>query len=359
MRTADFDYVLPPELIAQEPAAHRDQSRLLVLDRATGKTNHKHFADLCDYLNPGDILVLNDSKVIPARLRGRNALTGGHFEVFLVSEKETNLWWAMMRPGKRARLGTVIEILDPQKKVTAIKAVVRDINEEGHRLVQFEGTPNIIQQLDALGEIPLPPYIERPSTRMEDRERYQTVYAHDPGSVAAPTAGLHFTPELLDKIRMRGVAIHKVTLHVGLGTFTPVKEENIADHHMHEERFLLSEETAAAINAVKEDKDSGRKVYGVGTTTMRVLETVARNNGGKLVAGPGRTSIFIYPPSQFYIIDSMITNFHLPCSTLLMLVSAFAAPGETKGRELILKAYKEAIENRYRFFSYGDAMLIR
>lgn len=359
MRTADFDYVLPPELIAQEPTEKRDQSRLLALDRSTGKMEHRHFGDLCDYLNPGDLLVLNDSRVIPARLRGRNAQTGGQFEVFLVSETETNLWWAMMRPGKRARIGTVVQILDPQKNATPITAVVQEINAEGHRLLRFEGTPEIIQQLDALGEIPLPPYIERHATRAEDRERYQTVYARDPGSVAAPTAGLHFTPQLLEKIRARGVSVHTVTLHVGLGTFTPVKEENLADHHMHEERFLLSEATAAAINAVKQDKASGRRVIGVGTTTLRVLETVARNNGGRLVPGPGRTSIFIYPPGQFSIIDSMVTNFHLPCSTLLMLVSAFAAPGETKGRELMLNAYREAIAQRYRFFSYGDAMLIR
>lgn len=358
MRTVDFDYVLPPELIAQTPAPTRDQSRLLVLDRATGLLAHRHFTDLCEYLNPGDLLVLNDSKVIPARLRARNTRTGGHFEVMLISETAPNQWWAMMRPGKRAHVGTSLEILTPQKKPSSITAIVEGINVEGHRHLHFEGTSNLVNNLDELGEIPLPPYIDRPVTRVEDRERYQTVYAREAGSVAAPTAGLHFTPGLLDKIRAKGVDIHFVTLHVGIGTFTPVKADNVEDHHMHEERFILSPETANAVNQIKADKKSERKVVGVGTTTMRVLESVARANNGRLVPGPGKTDIFIYPPCQFHIIDSMVTNFHLPCSTLVMLVSAFAAPGETRGREMILNAYQEAIARKYRFFSYGDAMLI-
>jgi S-adenosylmethionine:tRNA ribosyltransferase-isomerase len=359
MRTADFDYTLPPELIAQEPAARRDQSRLMVLDRATGAMAHRGFANLEEYLNPGDLLVLNDSRVIPARLRGRNAETGGHFEVFLVSEVQANLWWTLMKPGRRARPGTLIQILDSRKSPTPITAVVMEVNAEGHRLLRFEGADNIRGKLEVLGEVPLPPYIERAATRPEDCERYQTVYARDPGSVAAPTAGLHFTTELLERIRGRGVDIRMVTLHVGLGTFMPVKEDNIDEHRMHEERFSVSQETADAINAVKQDKGSGRRVIGVGTTTMRVLESVARANGGRIIPGPGTTDIFIYPPSPFYIIDTMVTNFHLPCSTLLMLVSAFAAPGEMRGREMMLRAYREAVEQRYRFFSYGDAMLIR
>lgn len=356
MRTADFDYVLPPELIAQTPAAARDQSRLLVLDRASGGLTHKAFPDLLDHLHEGDLLVLNDSRVIPARLRGRNAETGGNFEILLLAENGTNDWWAMMRPGKRARVGCRIEILDLQKQPSGISAEVLEVNAEGHRRLGFKGVANIVAQLDALGEIPLPPYIERPSTRPEDRERYQTVYAQSAGSVAAPTAGLHFTRELLDRVRARGVEVRFVTLHVGLGTFAPVKADSLHEHVMHEERFWITPETARAINEVKQ---SGRgRVVGVGTTTLRVLESVAQQTGGPIVAGPGKTRIFIYPPYQFKVIDALVTNFHLPCSTLLMLISAFAAPGRAGGREMVLRAYAEAISQQYRFFSYGDAMLI-
>lgn len=352
MRTADFNFELPPELIAQKPAPTRDQSRLCVLDRQTGSIAHRRFPDLLDYLQPGDALVLNDSRVIPARLRAINPKTGGQFEVLLLEEVGPNNWWAMMKPGKRAPVGTIIRFVDLQKKETTIEGQVEEVNSEGHRRVQFTNTANIIDELDAVGEIPVPPYIERATPQAEDRERYQTVYAHDAGSVAAPTAGLHFTTELLDKIRARGIKVCFVTLHVGLGTFAPVKADSLEEHIMHEERFNISEESAALISA-------SNRVVAVGTTTLRVLESVAQKNDGKIVAGSGRTRIFIFPPFDFKAVDALVTNFHLPCSTLLMLVSAFAAPGETRGREMVLKTYAEAIGERYRFFSYGDAMLIK
>jgi S-adenosylmethionine:tRNA ribosyltransferase-isomerase len=351
MRTADFDFTLPSGLIAQTPAPKRDQSRLLVLDRATGETAHRQFVDVPEYFRDGDALVLNDSRVIPARLRGRNARSGGQFEVLLLEENAANDWWAMLRPGKRARPGTKIDILDNNGNPSAIQAVVMESNAEGHRRLEFTGAKNVLTELDALGEVPLPPYIERLSSRTEDRERYQTVFARADGSVAAPTAGLHFTPELLDKVRARGVNVCFVTLHVGPGTFAPVKTNDLAGHVMHEERYEVGAETARLIN------EAGR-VVAVGTTTLRVLESVARANNGRIVAGAGRTRIFIHPPYQFKIVDALLTNFHLPRSTLLMLVSAFAAPGETRGRDLVLAAYQEAIARRYRFFSYGDAMLI-
>lgn len=356
MRTADFDYALPPELIAQAPAVTRDQSRLLVIDRAAATLAHKTFPDLLDYLRPGDLLALNDSRVIPARLRGRNAVSGGSFEILLLAENGTNDWWAMLRPGKRARIGTWIDIMDADKRSSGMTAQVLEINDEGHRRLSFSGVGDVLDHLDVLGEIPLPPYIERPSTRSEDRERYQTVYAQASGSVAAPTAGLHFTRELLDRVRAIGVRVCFVTLHVGPGTFAPVKAEFILDHLMHEERFWISAETANAINEVKK-AGTGRIVV-VGTTTLRVLESVAQRTDGAIVQGMGKTRIFIHPPHPFKVADAMVTNFHLPCSTLLMLVSAFAAPGATSGRETILRAYSEAIRLRYRFFSYGDAMLI-
>ena len=356
MRTADFDYALPPELIAQAPAVTRDQSRLLVIDRAAATLAHKTFPDLLDYLRPGDLLALNDSRVIPARLRGRNAVSGGSFEILLLAENGTNDWWAMLRPGKRARIGTWIDIMDADKRSSGMTAQVLEINDEGHRRLSFSGVGDVLDHLDVLGEIPLPPYIERPSTRSEDRERYQTVYAQASGSVAAPTAGLHFTRELLDRVRAIGVRVCFVTLHVGPGTFAPVKAEFILDHVMHEERFWISAETANAINEVKK-AGTGRIVV-VGTTTLRVLESVAQRTDGAIVQGMGKTRIFIHPPHPFKVADAMVTNFHLPCSTLLMLVSAFAAPGATSGRETILRAYSEAIRLRYRFFSYGDAMLI-
>jgi len=356
VRTADFHFDLPPDLIAQQPAARRDGSRLLVLHRKTGSLEHRQFPDLLEYFQAGDVLVLNNSRVIPARLRGMNVKTGRKFELLLLEECAVNDWWAMMRPGKRAPIGTEIHLLDKTGGATALVATVTDVNAEGQRRLQFSGTPNLLHDLDGLGELPLPPYIERDGEQPSDRERYQTVFAQPAGSVAAPTAGLHFTPEILEKIRARGVQICYVTLHVGAGTFFSVRTEKLADHQMHAERFEVGAETAQAVNAAKQ---SGRRVIAVGTTATRTLETVARRNGGILNVFAGKTDIFIFPPAQFQIVDALLTNFHLPESTLLMLVSALAAPGETTaGRELVLKAYAEAIRERYRFFSYGDAMLL-
>jgi len=356
MRTADFHFDLPPELIAQQPAARRDGSRLLVLQRKTGKIEHRRFLELLEFFQPGDVLVLNNSRVIPARLRGANARTGGKFELLLLEENSANDWWTMMRPGKRAQIGTQIRLQEKNGGAGKIIATVTDVNAEGHRRLQFSGTANLLNELDALGELPLPPYIERQSELPEDRERYQTVFAKSSGSVAAPTAGLHFTPEILEKIRARGVKIFFVTLHVGAGTFFSVKTQNIEDHKMHAERFEIGEETVSAVN---EAKKTGHRVIAVGTTAARTLETVARQNAGILNVYAGKTDIFIFPPAQFQIVDVLLTNFHLPESTLLMLVSAFAAPGEKiRGRDLVLAAYAKAIRERYRFFSYGDAMLI-
>jgi len=355
MRTADFNFDLPGELIAQTPAPTRDASRLLVLHRTSGRIEHRTFRDILEFLRAGDVLVFNNSRVIPARLRAANPKTGGQFEIFLLEENGTNDWWAMMRPAKRARVGTELVLISANGP-TDIRAIVLETNDEGHRRLRFSGTKNILGELDSLGEVPLPPYINRPkSNRAEaDRERYQTVYAQPPGSVAAPTAGLHFTESLLAEIQARGVQICFVTLHVGLGTFAPVKAETLSEHKMHEERYELSEKSARVINEAKRE---GRRVIAVGTTSMRVLESVAEEHG-TMAAGLGRTRIFIYPPRDFKIVNALLTNFHLPCSTLLMLVSAFAAPGETRGRELVLSAYAEAIRERYRFFSYGDAMLL-
>jgi S-adenosylmethionine:tRNA ribosyltransferase-isomerase len=355
MRTADFDFALPPELIAQQPAPKRDESRLLVLHRSSRRVEHRNFRDLPEFLRAGDVLVLNNSRVIPARLRGTNAQSGGKFEILLLEENAPNNWWTMMRPGKNARVGTQIILRDAKGGPTNFIADVAEVNAEGHRRLKFSGTTNIRDELDLLGEIPLPPYIERKTTQAADKERYQTVFAKPAGSVAAPTAGLHFTENLLDEIRARGVKICFATLHVGLGTFASVKTETLAEHKMHEERFEISEETVSAVN---EAKKSGRRVIAVGTTSVRVLESVAAQNGGKLNVFNGKTNIFIFPPFEFKIVDALLTNFHLPQSTLLMLVSAFAAPGETHGRETVLSAYAEAIRERYRFFSYGDAMLI-
>ena len=355
MRTADFDFVLPPQLIAQQPMPNRDASRLLVLARANGRVEHRKFRDLLEFLHAGDVLVLNNSRVIPARLRGVNAKSGGKFEVFLLAENALNDWWCLMRPGKNARLGTQIILGDAKGQPTKIIATVAEVNDEGHRRLTFSGTRDISGELDSIGEIPLPPYIERASAEAGDKQRYQTVFAQPAGSVAAPTAGLHFTEALLTEIRGRGVEICFVTLHVGLGTFQPVKAETLAEHKMHEERFEVGEATARAVN---DAKSTGRRVIAVGTTSVRVLESIAAQNSGKLNAGNGKTRIFIHPPGVFKIVDALLTNFHLPSSTLLMLVSAFAAPGETRGREMILSAYAEAIRERYRFFSYGDAMFI-
>lgn len=328
---------------------------MLVLDRPSRKISHQQFPQLLEHLRPGDVLVLNNSKVIPARLRAQNPKTGGQFEILLTEEVSTNNWWAMMRPGKRARIGNEVWILTRDKRQSGISAVVQEVNAEGHRRLQFTNTTNILEDLSALGEIPLPPYIERTQPQSEDLERYQTVYAQEGGSVAAPTAGLHFTPELLAAIQARGVKVCYVTLHVGLGTFAPVKAETLAEHTMHTERYDVSEETAAEINSAKEQK---RRVIAVGTTSVRVLESAAKVSAGKISSGSGRTNIFIYPPATFQIVDAMVTNFHLPASTLLMLVSAFAAPRALHGREMILGAYADAIREHYRFFSYGDAMLI-
>jgi S-adenosylmethionine:tRNA ribosyltransferase-isomerase len=355
MRTADFDFVLPRELIAQRPAPLRDGSRLLVLNRDGGRIEHRGFRDVLEFLRAGDVLVLNNSRVIPARLRGTNARTGGRFEILLLEEGGSNDWWAMLRPAKRARIGTQIAIHGPDGKPAGICAAVVAINDEGDRRLKFSGTPDFRGRLERLGETPLPPYIHRDHELPEDRDRYQTVFAGTGGSVAAPTAGLHFTLELLEQIRGRGVQVCFVTLHVGPGTFLPVKAETLAAHKMHEERFEVGEETARIVN---EAGNSGRRVVAAGTTTMRVLESVAAQNSGKIVEIAGKTGIFIHPPFRFQIVNALLTNFHLPCSTLLMLVSAFAAPGEARGREMILEAYAEAIRERYRFYSYGDAMLI-
>ncbi len=357
MRSADFDYPLPVELVAQTPTNQRDQARLMVFRRPGGLLEHRQFSDVTENLRPGDLLILNDSRVMPARLRGRNCRTGGEFEILLLEENAVNDWWVLLRPGKRARPQTEIVFQNRNGKITDIRAVVIEMNEQGHRRLKFSGTGNISDELEVLGEIPLPPYIRRspagPLT--EDCERYQTVYARDKGSVAAPTAGLHFTTELLGRIRSMGVLVRHVTLHIGLGTFAPVKAENLREHIMHEERFSIGEETAQAVNTAKRE---GRRVIAVGTTATRVLESAVDEATGMVLARNGRTRIFIHPPYRFKVLDALLTNFHLPRSSLIMLASAFAAPGETRGRELMLSAYAEAVRQRYRFFSYGDAMLI-
>ncbi|MGH7943268.1 MAG: tRNA preQ1(34) S-adenosylmethionine ribosyltransferase-isomerase QueA [Limisphaerales bacterium] len=359
MQTADFDFKLPPELIAQHPLPERAQSKLLALDRKKNRIEHKLFLDLPYFLRRGDALVLNDSRVIPARLRGENARGGGRFEFLLLEENGLNDWWAMVRPGRSARIGTVIRIGPPKTAGgdRSITATVREINANGNRRLGFDGVEDIKQCLNEMGEVPLPPYIARDGTGQfpEDKERYQTVFARNDGSVAAPTAGLHFTNELLDKIRRAGVSVCFVTLHVGPGTFLPVKTAELSGHTMHEEWFSLGEETVRVVNAAKK---SGARVFAAGTTTVRVLESVAARNDGKLNVYAGKTSIFIFPPYVFKVVDALVTNFHLPRSTLLMLASAFASPGETRGRDIMLKAYAEAIRERYRFYSYGDAMLI-
>jgi S-adenosylmethionine:tRNA ribosyltransferase-isomerase len=373
LQTADFDFDLPPELIAQTPAFERDLSRLLVLHRASQNIEHRTFRDLMEHFNAGDVLVLNNSRVLPARLRGINVQTGGQFEILLVEENAVNDWWVMLRPGRRARVGTQIALCANCADPSQVRATVLEKNEEGHCRLSFTGASNISNILEQLGEVPLPPYIRRADSHAlkEDRERYQTTFATLPGSVAAPTAGLHFTRELLDEIRTRGVQVCFLTLHVGLGTFTPVKTKTIAAHRMHEERFELSEETIRMINDAKR---AGHRILAVGTTTVRVLEGLAATpSQASTIPAPqppllhhsippfpvtGKTRIFIYPPYGFRIVDALLTNFHLPRSTLLMLASAFASPNNTHGRELILSAYAEAIRRRYRFFSYGDAMLI-
>ncbi|MBI4326379.1 MAG: tRNA preQ1(34) S-adenosylmethionine ribosyltransferase-isomerase QueA, partial [Chloroflexi bacterium] len=318
MLTKDFDYDLPKERIAQWPAPEREQSRLLVLHRSDGRIEHRRFPDLLEHLSSGDALVLNDSRVIPARLRGHKPDSGGLVEILLLEENGLNDWWAMLRPGKRVRAGTRIIFRNAAEEPPAVQAVVREKNRQGHCRLEFCGLCNISDALAKIGEVPLPPYIERvPNTgNVNDEERYQTVYAHPPGSVAAPTAGLHFTHEMLGKIRSRGVRICPVTLHVGLGTFAPVKAAKLEEHVMHEERYEISAETAQVVN---ETKSAGGRVLAVGTTAVRVLETVAQLHRGNLAAGAGRTRTFIYPPYDFKVADALLTNFHLPQSTLLML----------------------------------------
>ena len=358
MRTADFHYVLPPDLIAQHPAPRRDQSRLMTLDRVSGSIAHTSFGEFPASLRPGDVLVLNDSKVIRARLRGRKDRAGADLEVLLVEENFTNDWWAMVRPGKRAGIGTQIWFADRERPIETVHAVVTEISPEGHRRLSFTGAADVREELDGLGDVPLPPYIKRPegAAEAEDIARYQTVYARERGSVAAPTAGLHFTSELLERVRRCGVEPRFITLHVGPGTFAPVKSADLSAHPIHQERFMIPPETADAVNRAREE---GRRIVAVGTTTLRALESAASAQGRIAAAGPARTRLFIHPPHTFRIVDALLTNFHLPCSTLLMLVCAFAAPGETRGRELILGAYAEAMRRRYSFFSYGDAMLLR
>ena len=341
MKRQDFYYELPEELIAQDPLEDRSSSRLLVLDKESGAVSHHVFKDVIDYLNEGDCLVINDTKVLPARLIGAKVGTDAKIEVLLLKRKENNILETLVKPGKKAKIGTKISFGDG-----LLMGEVVDIVEEGNRLIQFTYEGIFEEILDRLGQMPLPPYITH---HLEDKNRYQTVYAEHTGSAAAPTAGLHFTPELLEKIEKKGVDIARVTLHVGLGTFRPVKVDEITDHHMHSEFFQIEEEAATKINRAK---DAGKKVICVGTTSCRTVESAA-DETGHLKACSGWTEIFIYPGYQFKVLDSLITNFHLPESTLVMLVSALA------GREHVLAAYEEAVKERYRFFSFGDAMLIQ
>ena len=340
MKTSDFYYDLPEELIAQDPLEDRSASRLMVLDKNTGKIQHHIFKEIVHYLNPGDCLVINDTKVIPARLYGTKVGTDAKIEVLLLKRKENNIWETLVKPGKKAKIGTRISFGDG-----LLMGEVVDIVEEGNRLIQFSYDGIFEEILDKLGQMPLPPYITH---QLKDKNRYQTVYAKHNGSAAAPTAGLHFTPELLEEIKAKGVNIAHVTLHVGLGTFRPVKVEDVTQHHMHSEFYVVEEDQAALIN---ETKKKGGKIISVGTTSLRTLES-ASSEEGILKAGSGWTDIFIYPGYRFKVIDGLITNFHLPESTLIMLVSALA------GRENVLAAYNEAIREKYRFFSFGDAMII-
>jgi S-adenosylmethionine:tRNA ribosyltransferase-isomerase len=354
---SDFDYHLPPELIAQHPLPERDQSRLLVVNRQTDAIEHRQFREIRQFFRRGDLLVMNNSRVIPARLRGFKADTKGEIEILLLEEASPFEWWVLLRPGKRVRPGSQLVFCDPRGVMSSLDAEVVAKNDEGHCRLRFHGTEKVIESAFSLGEMPLPPYIHRsaPASPDIDRQRYQTVYATHDGSVAAPTAGLHFSPELLSQLAAQGIETQFVTLHVGAGTFAPVKAERITDHRMHEERFEVSPATAEAIARAKAE---GRRVIAVGTTSMRVLEHLGRTQG-RVIAGSGRTSIFIHPPDTFLEVDALLTNFHLPQSTLLMLVSAFLAPGRHRdGRERMQRAYAEAIRERYRFFSYGDAMFI-
>lgn len=340
MKTSDFYYELPEELIAQEPLSDRSASRLMTLDKNSGEIEHRHFFDIVEKLNEGDALILNDTKVLPARLYGQKAETGGAIEFLLLNKHTLDTWEVILRPGRKAKKGARFIFGNGE-----LKAEIIDSINDGNRLVKFEYDGVFEEVLDRLGEMPLPPYITK---KLEDKNRYQTVYAKNPGSAAAPTAGLHFTPNLLAKIKDKGVNIGYVTLHVGLGTFRPVKTDNVLEHKMHSEFYILPKETAELIN---ETKARGKRVVSVGTTATRVMET-AGQNGLPLKAQTGWTDIFIYPGKEFHVIDALITNFHLPESTLIMLVSALA------GRDNVLKAYEKAVEEKYRFFSFGDAMYI-
>ena len=341
MKRQDFYYDLPEELIAQDPLEDRSSSRLLVLDKETGATSHHIFKEITGYLKEGDCLVINDTKVIPARLIGAKEGTGAKIEILLLKRKENNIWETLVKPGKKAKVGTRI-VFGEGLLVGEVVGIV----EEGNRLVKFEYEGIFEEILDQLGQMPLPPYITH---QLEDKNRYQTVYAKHTGSAAAPTAGLHFTPELLKEIEEKGIDIARVTLHVGLGTFRPVKVDDVEKHHMHSEFYVVEEDQAKLIN---DTKKAGKKVIAVGTTSCRTLESATDENG-ILQAKSGWTEIFIYPGYQFKVLDNLITNFHLPESTLIMLVSALA------GREHVLHAYETAVEMKYRFFSFGDAMFIK
>ena len=340
MNTSDFWYELPEELIAQTPLGQRDASRMLHLDPKTGEIEHRHFTDILDYLRPGDCLVLNDTRVLPARIYGVKEETGAVVEFLLLKQKELDLWECLCKPGKRAKPGTVFSFGDGR-----LTGTVTDVTDDGGRVVRFSYDGNFYAILEEIGQMPLPPYIHE---KLEDQERYQTVYSNELGSAAAPTAGLHFTPELLKRVEDMGVAIGKVTLHVGLGTFRPVKVDNIEEHKMHSEHYWMPKETADLINRTKEN---GGRVIAVGTTSCRTLESVATKLG-RIAEDEDWTSIFIYPGYEFKAMDGLITNFHLPESTLIMLVSAFA------GYDHTMNAYAEAVKERYRFFSFGDSMMI-
>ncbi|MBB5194238.1 tRNA preQ1(34) S-adenosylmethionine ribosyltransferase-isomerase QueA [Anaerocolumna cellulosilytica] len=341
MNKEDFYFDLPEELIAQDPLEDRSSSRLLVLDKESGQTSHKIFKDIVQYLKSGDCLVINNTKVIPARLIGEKEGTGAKVELLLLKRREGDVWEALVKPGKKAKPGTKISFGDG-----ILTCEILEIVDEGNRMVQFNYEGIFEEILDRLGQMPLPPYITH---QLQDKNRYQTVYAKHEGSAAAPTAGLHFTKELIDELTQKGVIIANVTLHVGLGTFRPVKVENILEHHMHSEFYQIEAEEAEKINGTKE---KGGRVICVGTTSCRTVESAADENG-LVKAGSGNTAIFIYPGYKFKVLDALITNFHLPESTLIMLVSALA------GREPVLKAYEEAVKERYRFFSFGDAMFIQ
>lgn len=340
MKTSDFYYDLPKELIAQTPVEPRDSSRLMLLDRNTGEIDHKHFYDIIDSLNPGDLLVANDSRVLPARIYGIKDETGARVEFLLLRQITGNRWESLCKPGKKAREGASFTFGDG-----LLRATVAEVKDDGNRIVDFECDENFFSTLDKIGQMPLPPYI---TEELKDKERYQTVYSHELGSAAAPTAGLHFTKELMQRIKDKGVNIAYVTLHVGLGTFRPVKVDDVTNHKMHSEHYEIPEETAKLIN---ETKKNGGRVIAVGTTSCRTLESVA-SFYGEIKPCEGFTDIFIYPGYEFKVLDGLITNFHLPESTLIMLVSAFA------GYDNVMNAYKTAVKEKYRFFSFGDAMFI-